>query len=261
MKKHVKSPNLFVKLIAFSIVGAVSFLPCEEILAQGEGEARKDQKTVEQEKVENIVDHLNEVGLLFLEWEKLRIAKSYFKLAIKLNPKFAKAYLNRGIVFAKKWRIQRALRDFNKALRLDSTSTEAFINRGLIFSQSGQNRKAIKDFDKALELDQFTPSVEIFYNRGIAWNNLGEYDKAIVDFNRVIFQDPYFAESYNARGVAWVLKNEYDKAIEDFRKALELDPDMAYESEYNVKLALEAKQGKQVKKSYKFKYKVVKRKN
>ena len=260
MEKHVKSLNFFANLISFVIIGAVCFLTCKQILAQDEGTNLNAQKIAEQEMIENLVYHLNETGVLFLEGEKLRIAKSFFKLAIKLDPKFAKSYLNKGIVFAMKSRIQKALIDFNKAIRLDSTSAGAFNNRGMIFSQSGQNRKAIKDFDRALELDQLTPSVETFYNRGIAWNNLREYDKAIEDFNRVILLDPYFAESYNARGVAWVLKKEYDKAIEDFKKALKLDPDMAYEAEYNAKLALEAKEGKQVKKSYRIKQKVVKRK-
>lgn len=211
-------------------------------------------------KREDLLDHLNETGLLFLEGEKFRNAKYYFNEAIKLDPKFAEAYLNRGIVFAKKARIRKALRDFKEALRLNPESAEAFHNRAVVFSQSGQNRQAIKDFERALGLDQSTPSIETYYGRGIAWNNIGEYDKAILDFNRVIYEDPYFAEAYNTRGIAWALKKEYNKAIEDFRKALELDPDMAYETEYNAKLALEAMRGKQIKKSYRFSHKVIKRK-
>jgi len=238
----------------------VSFLPCKQVLAQDQETDLQAQNITEQEMIETLLYHLNETGVFFLEGGKFRIAKSYFKLAIRLDPKFAKSYLNKGIVFAMRSKIQKSLRYFNKAIRLDSTSAEAFNNRGMVFSQSGQNRKAIKDFDRAIELDHHTPSVETFYNRGIAWNNIGEFDKAIEDFNQVILLDTSFADPYNVRGVAWVMKKEYTKAIKDFKKALKLDPEMAYETEYNLKLAMEALEGKPIKEPYRFKHKVVKRK-
>ena len=53
-----------------------------------------------------------------------------FSEAIRLNPKDAVAYNNRGVAYYAKSDLDRAIADFNEAIRLDPKDAIAYNNRG-----------------------------------------------------------------------------------------------------------------------------------
>ena len=123
-------------------------------------------------------------------------AIEHYGKAIKLNPKFAEAYNNRGTAkyYLKKY--EKAIKDYTEAINLNSDhAEEAYCNRGIAKAKSDSKdyAGAIEDFDKAIELN---PNLaEAYYNRSKAKYYLKNYPEALKDFNKVIEIKPKLSKS------------------------------------------------------------------
>ena len=96
---------------------------------------------------------------------------------IRLNPRYADAYYNRGIAYEKLGQYQRAIQDYDEAIRPNPRYADAYNNRGIAYDSLGQYQRAIQDYDEAIRLNlRYT---DAYNNRGIAYKNLGQYQRAI----------------------------------------------------------------------------------
>lgn len=79
------------------------------------------------------------------------------------------------------WEHWAAVEDFTRALTLDPTFAQAYLDRGILYwRELNHPRKAIQDLTMALTLD---PQLhEARFNRGIAHQQLGEIAEALADF-------------------------------------------------------------------------------
>jgi tetratricopeptide (TPR) repeat protein len=71
---------------------------------------------------------------------------------IKLNPKDAIAYHNRGEAYALKGDVDRAISDYNKAIELSPNYAPAYNSRGRAYTSKGDYVHAVADVTKAGEL-------------------------------------------------------------------------------------------------------------
>ena len=62
-----------------------------------------------------------------------------FDEAIRLDPKLALAYNNRGASYYDLGQYQRAIEDFDEAIRLDPKFVLAYANRGFIYTLLGMD--------------------------------------------------------------------------------------------------------------------------
>ena len=171
--------------------------------------------------------------------------------AIRLDPKNASAFNNRGIVWFEKGDLDRAVADYNLALRLDPGFAAglqqprrclarqkrsdarsrrisitpssyrrnlalAYDNRGLVYYQKRDFDHAIADFDAAIRFDP--TSAEAYSNRGNAHDDKGDRNAAIADYNEAIRLDPNNARIYYNRGIAYRRDGDLDRAIADFER-------------------------------------------
>jgi len=140
--------------------------------------------------------------------------------AIRLNPKYAKAYNALGYAHLSEREYDKAIADYGKAIRLDPKDANAYYNRGVAYGAKREYEKLIADENEAIRL---APRHALAYSsRGFAYGQMADYDKAIADYNEAIRLDPKAAEAYYGRGFAHQQKGEQAKADEDFAKAKKL---------------------------------------
>ena len=108
------------------------------------------------------------IGFAVLGQSKNKLQKQFDKAlinynqAIKLNPNYAMAYNNRGMVFYNQKLFDRAVENFNKAIKLNPNDAMVYANRGMAELNLGNKEKCCLDFQVAIELG-FTP-IEQEYN-------------------------------------------------------------------------------------------------
>ncbi len=132
------------------------------------------------------------------------------------------AFYNRGIAYAKKGDLDRAIADFDQALRLDPDSTFALNNRGAAYARKGQYNEAIADFNEAIRLDG--QSATAYNNRGTAYGKLGQYDRALEDFEQAVRLDPKDMGAQNNRRLALQLKGSAASVVTPTRPNVETKP-------------------------------------
>ena len=76
-------------------------------------------------------------------------------MSILLNPKYAKAYYNRGVLYSQKGEKELALNDYNhnQAIKLNPQLAEAYVNRGTLYQEKGEYELALKDYNQAIKLN------------------------------------------------------------------------------------------------------------
>jgi tetratricopeptide (TPR) repeat protein len=146
-----------------------------------------------------------------------------FTEAIRLDPKYALAYANRGAAYVNKGDSDKAIADCTEAIRLDPKYALAYANRGAAYGTKGETDKAIVELTEAIRLDP--KDAEVFNKRGVAHLIKGEHDKAIADYTEAIRLNPRDVGAYYSRGSAYCDKGDYDKAVTDFREAVHIAPE------------------------------------
>src|SRR5215467_10136509 len=166
-----------------------------------------------------------------------------FSDAMRLDPKSALAFTNRGVAYERKGDMDRAIADFSEAIRLDPNYALASSNRGIAYGKKGDNDRAIADFNEAIRLDP--KNALAFANRGIAYGKKGDNDRAIADYSEAIRLNPNVAMTFNNRGFLYFKKSDTRRAIADFDEAIRLDPKsaLAFCNRGNAKLKIKETSG------------------
>jgi tetratricopeptide (TPR) repeat protein len=147
---------------------------------------------------------------------------------IRLDKNNTTAYLTRGNVYQYgRQDYDRAAADYTEALRINPKYAEAYYNRGNAAYRNGKRdyERAIADYTEAIRLD---PKYANAYNlRGQAYyKGKKDYNNAIADFTEAIRLNPNIAMYFFNRGVAYHIgKQDYDQAIADYTEALHINPD------------------------------------
>jgi tetratricopeptide (TPR) repeat protein len=142
--------------------------------------------------------------------------------AIGLNPQFAHAWHNRANAYYTLGRFDKALPDYSRAAALDPKDARVWTNRGFLYLRLGQTEKAVADCSRAVELDP--KHVRAWYNRGVAYKKLRQPTKALADFSRAVDLDPKHAPAWNNRGTTHQQLGRYAQAVADFSRAIEANP-------------------------------------
>lgn len=115
-----------------------------------------------------------------------------------------------------------ALMDYDDALKLNPRSAFAWANKGTLLFDLDRPDSAYVYLDHALALKPDLAGA--LNNRGAIKGQRGDLPGAVADFTRAIAAASWFRDSYENRAVAYYMLHDYEKAITDTRRALELDP-------------------------------------
>ena len=169
--------------------------------------------------------------------------------------KTPKAYYNRGVAYGDKGDYDKAIADCTEAIRLNPKIATAYCNRGFAYwrraTTTRRSPTAPRPSGSTRNCRRRTTTVALptregrlrqgdcrlhrghpagsevclgISQPGRAYAKKGDYDKAIADYTEAIRLDPKNAEAYCNRGHAYEEKGDYDKAIADCTEAIRLDP-------------------------------------
>ena len=149
--------------------------------------------------------------------------------AIKINPKYADAHLNKGSVLQKNGEFDAAMESFNKALSINPYHSIAHFNMGNALNEKSELDASVESYKKAIKIKP--DYAEAYFNMGIVLENKGELDAAMESYEQAIKIKPDYAEAYNNMGNARKDTGDLDTAIDNYKQVLKIKPD--YEAACN----------------------------
>jgi tetratricopeptide (TPR) repeat protein len=176
------------------------------------GEAGRNQKK----------KHLLHKGNIATKEKLYDQAIRYYNEALEIDPKFAQAYNNLGIVYWKAGEYKRAQDALNKALNSDPDFVDAYFNRSNVLIELGNYQQSLKDL-KSIE-NVYRPEEAIHFSKGLAFFGLKEYDSAAISFEKALRQDSTNVENYVNLATARLYQNDHEASQALAAHAIEMDP-------------------------------------
>ena len=115
---------------------------------------------------------------------------------------------------------QIAIDDYDEAIRINPKDAVAYFNRGTTYHSLNKKKRAIEDYDQAIRLNP--EYADAYHNRGTTYRDLGQFKRAIEDYDQAIHLNPGDAVAYSNRGNAYKLQDKKAEAIADFEKFITL---------------------------------------
>ncbi|MEB3160986.1 MAG: GUN4 domain-containing protein [Synechocystis sp.] len=166
-----------------------------------------------------------EYGNFLRDDGNLAKSETYFRRAITLQPNFARAYNNLGVVLAMQNKLSEAIVMFQNAIQLDAKHESAYDNLGHIYQLMNRFEDSIAAYQTAIQINDQESS---YWNGlGISLRKNGDLDGAIAAYQKAISLHQYDDDLYNNLGIAYSHANRLQEAKQAFEKALELNPDNA----------------------------------
>ncbi len=175
----------------------------------------------------NALKHFTK-GTQFLRNGKTHKAISTLTQAIEIEPKYAEAYIKRGIAYYHLARYKEAIKDYNQTLSLKSYFADAYASRGDAYLALGDEIQAINDYTLSLKKRK---NARVMSKRAKVYLETGKINEAIADYLYIVKHRPSAIAYYN-RGRAYyqkfLISDETDEtlklALADFEKAIEMQP-------------------------------------
>jgi len=143
--------------------------------------------------------------------------------ALEVDPNFLFAYLNRGVAkLRSKNHSGEALHDLEHVVKEAPNFPNIYHVKGDANSKLRRYSEAIADYDQALKSNP--QDISSYLHRAVAHKELGRWDEAIADYDRVIKINPNNAVAYINRGAAKNRKGLPKEAINDYDRAIKINP-------------------------------------
>jgi tetratricopeptide (TPR) repeat protein len=151
-------------------------------------------------------------GLLSLN--RVDEAMVYYRKAIAINPKFAKALYNYGTCLLRRGDYINAGSYFSRVIAINPNDTLAYATLGWTQAQKGYSDEAKKLLEKALELD---PDDGYSHNvLGAILAGQGKTEEAIRHFQIAVEKNPNYVEARMNLSLTYEKAGLYDRAIAEY---------------------------------------------
>ena len=138
----------------------------------------------------------------------------YYSQAIRLDPEYTLAYINRATIRIYVQEYVKAQEDYSRAIGLKPDHTMAISNRGYVSARLGEYDKAMDDFLSAVSLQPDNPM--IYYNLACVYSLNEDTERAIKYLDKALFS--------GFRNTQWI-KDDTDlqavRETEAFQRLLE----------------------------------------
>lgn len=147
-------------------------------------------------------------------------AKEGFERTIELDPKYAEAHLNLGLLLLAEFP-DLAEQAFRSALEIRPAYTAAQVNLAFVLNLQGNNDEAIRWGRRAVENNP--SSVAARLNLSLPLREQGLLEEAVYHCRRAVEIAPMDARAHSYLGACLEKQRKFPQAVASFRKAIELD--------------------------------------
>jgi tetratricopeptide (TPR) repeat protein len=174
-----------------------------------------------------------------LEWADHRVeAVADYTRALKRDPQFLEAHVNRGLVQLELKEYGAALADLDEALRLGGDDAPLQAGRGMALEGLGRHRNAHRAFARVFVRARSAPDevrLRLRWVYGFAVSRRRP-DRAGEAFAEVLRRHPDHPQALYGRGMMLAVGRRTHEAIAFFTKAIESDPNFSEPRRYRAVL-------------------------
>lgn len=138
---------------------------------------------------------------------------------IESDPHFAaRSYNLRGhCKLLGDYNLHGAIEDYDQAIKLQPDFADAYLNRGVAYRLLEDDKTALNDFDNCIK---YAPRyIEGYKERAYTKRKLGDFNGAIGDYNIALTIEPNNCEALAARGYVKYKLGDFSGACKDLTKA------------------------------------------
>ena len=161
--------------------------------------------------------------------QKFDEAVESYKQVLKIEPGYANAHYNIGIVLHEQGKPEKAIESYRKALAIQPDYVDAYNNMGNALKDKGNLEEAIEAYSNAITIKP--DYAEAYSNMGTALKAQGKLEEAKQCYKKAINIKPDYAEAHNNIGNALKDQGQLEDVKEAYRKAIDIKPD--YTEAYN----------------------------
>jgi tetratricopeptide (TPR) repeat protein len=144
-----------------------------------------------------------------------------FSQCLKINPKFAIAHYNKGLVFADLEKYDKAIASYNKSIKYKPDDYTVLNSRGDAFLELKKYTEAVSDYDRALRSK--SDDYITWDKRGIALYNLNKHKEADYSWNKALEYNNEDGGMLYGTARFYGLRPDLSLAIKNLAKAITLN--------------------------------------
>jgi tetratricopeptide (TPR) repeat protein len=167
----------------------------------------------------------NNVGHALYEAGRYVEAEPYVRKAIELEPGYAEAWANLGVIQDKLGETAEAGVAYQRAIAVDPKSAIAHSNYASWLIGVGRLPEAMQEVHAALQINPDLPEGHTVYGNGLV--GLQQYPQAEQEYRRAVDLFPGNPQAHNGLGLALLRQNRLLDARAEFAAALRLNPELA----------------------------------
>jgi tetratricopeptide (TPR) repeat protein/SAM-dependent methyltransferase len=168
--------------------------------------------------------HMNR-GNILLAGAQFDAARSAYQLAITCDPNYASAHFNLGNLNCRTGQLESALRNYQAAVANRPDFADAFVAMGNVLDNLGRAAQAIESYERALVINP--GYAEVHYNLGLLAEKQGQDSQAASSLRRAVEINPNFARAHIALARSLSALGQLDASVASLRSALSIEPESA----------------------------------
>ena len=173
----------------------------------------------------NVPVLFNILGACYKSLGQLENASKMFKNAFTLQPKYAEAHFNHGVVLRAMGDLVHASESYKNAIVLLPNYPDAHNNLGNVFRDLGRPEEAIECYEWAVA---YRPEfAEAHNNLGIVQNDIGKLNLSLKSYEKAISINPDYVDALFNQAITNKQLGNKSLSIKTFEKVLELSPNYA----------------------------------
>ena len=176
-----------------------------------------------------------EIGINNSENAEYSEAIDAFKHAVKLKPRYAKAYYQLGRAYFSLHRYSEAHEAYKNAVKHNSKYIDAYFSLGIISSMLGKDDEAITALKKVVRLSP--RHAKAYFTLGNIYSELEKYEQAVDAYRKVVKLNSRDAAARYHLGVSYMQlrKQLLTSARKEYNALRKLDKDLAKDLEGKIK--------------------------